>query len=114
MLYDDLVKKAVEEDSSDIHLEVGEYPKIRTAAGIIDMKGFNKLTQDDMYEIYDYIIAGNVALDKTYKEERKLDISFNTAGVRLRINFSFSNGLPVMTSRIIKDELPSFEELRTS
>jgi twitching motility protein PilT len=64
-----------------------------------------------MIEIYDYLIKGNLDADETYKQNRRLDISYEHAGLRFRVNISHTEDLPVATLRIIKNELPKYEDL---
>lgn len=111
MIFETIVEEAVKHGASDVHLKINEIPKLRIATGIIDAPGFKKLTESEMYEIYDYIILGNIKLDARYKEEKNLDVSMVVKGNRLRINLSHSDNLPVLTARIVKDELPAFEDL---
>ncbi len=111
MIFERIVEEAVKHGASDVHLKIGEIPKLRIATGIINAPGFGILAENEMYEIYDYIILGNVKLDERYKEEKNLDISMLVHGVRLRINLSHSDHMPVLTARIVKDELPAYEDL---
>ena len=75
------------------------------------MEGANVLKDDDMYEIYDYIIKGNVEKDKVFNETKKLDTSYEHNGIRLRVNMSYANEVPICTMRLIKNELPKYEDL---
>ncbi len=111
MIFEKIVTEAVKHGASDIHLKIEEYPKLRIATGIMDAPGLKKLTESDMYEIYDYILVGNLKLDEKYRKEKILDTSMVVKGTRLRINLSYSDNVPVLTARIIKDELPRFEDL---
>lgn len=111
MIFERIIEEAVKHGASDVHLKIKEIPKFRIATGIIDAPGFEPLAENDMFEIYDYIVLGNISLDERYKEEKNLEVSLVVKGVRLRINLSHSNYLPVLTARIVKDELPSFEDL---
>ena len=45
MLLDDLLKKVVEEDGSDLHITVGTPPRIRKGGSLIEMSS-DKLTSD--------------------------------------------------------------------
>ena len=69
------------------------------------------LTPEDMNEIYDYLIRGNLDKDSVFRETRKLDTSYEFKNVRFRVNISNSFDIPVYTLRLIKNELPTFEEL---
>ena len=69
------------------------------------------LTPDDMNEIYDYLVMGNLDKDTVFRDTRKLDTSYEFKNVRFRVNISNSFDIPVYTLRLIKNELPTFEEL---
>ena len=59
-----VIEQAIDKDASDIHLMSGLKPMYRIARSLVEMEGANVLKDDDMYEIYDYIIKGNVEKDK--------------------------------------------------
>lgn len=101
---------AIEKDASDIHLISGIAPTLRIARDLISI-GDEELTESDMYEIYDFFVRGNINKDEMYRETRKIDTSFEYKGLRLRVNISSTDGIPVFTLRIIKNNLPTFEEL---
>ena len=63
----------------------------------------NELTEDDMMEVYDYLVKGNLEADEQYKENRRLDTSYEHAGLRFRVNISHTENIPVATLRIIKN-----------
>lgn len=106
-----ILKIAKEQDASDIHLICGLKPKIRVRRILQEVEGFSELKEEDMYEIYDFFVKGNVEKDEIYRETRKLDTSYEFEDIRLRINISYTEGIPVMTLRIIKNTLPRFEDL---
>lgn len=108
---EELLKTAIGQDASDIHLICGLKPKLRIKRILQEAEGFETLKEEDMYEIYDYFIKGNVEKDEIYRKTKKLDTSYEYKDVRFRINVSYSNGIPIMTLRIIKNTLPKFEEL---
>ena len=61
--------------------------------------------------IYDYFIRGNIDKDAVFTQTKKLDSSFEFNGLRFRVNISLSGDVPVFTLRLIKNELPTFDEL---
>ena len=69
------------------------------------------LTPDDMNEMYDYLVRGNVDKDEVFNTTRRLDISYEYKDIRLRVNISLSNDIPLCTLRLIKNELPPYESL---
>ena len=106
-----VIEQAIDKDASDIHLMSGLKPMYRIARSLVEMEGANILKDDDMYEIYDYIIKGNVEKDKVFNETKKLDTSYEHNGIRLRVNMSYANEVPICTMRLIKNELPKYEDL---
>lgn len=111
IIIDDILRTAIQKDASDIHLISGIKPMLRIARNLVPYEGCEELTPDDMADIYDYFIRGNVDKDRVFKDTKKLDSSFEFEGLRLRVNISLSGDVPVFTLRIIKNELPTFEEL---
>ena len=108
---DDILRTAIQKDASDIHLISGIKPMLRIARNLVPYEGCEELTAEDMNDIYDYFIRGNLDKDKVFKDTKKLDSSFEFEGLRLRVNISLSGDVPIFTLRIIKNELPTFEEL---
>lgn len=102
---------AIEKDASDIHLIPGNKPMLRIARRLEPVPDSNELTEDDMMEVYDYLVKGNLEADEQYKENRRLDTSYEHAGLRFRVNISHTENIPVATLRIIKNTLPKYEDL---
>lgn len=102
---------AIKEDASDIHLVPKNKPMLRIARNIEPMEGTKELTEEDMAEVYDYLIKGNIEADEQYKQNRRLDTSYEYGGIRFRVNISHTDGIPVATLRLIKNELPRYEDL---
>ena len=108
---DEIIRAAIEKDASDIHLISGIKPTLRIRRDLIAVKGTDVLTDDDMYEIYDYFIRGSIEKDEVFRATRKLDTSFEFDEIRLRVNISLTKDVPIFTLRIIKSELPSYDSL---
>jgi len=108
---DNIIKIAIEQDASDIHLVSKRKPTLRIARELKEIEDLEVLKESDMYEIYDYFIRGNVDKDEIYKETRQLDSLYIYEDIRLRLNISSADEVPVFTLRIIKNELPKFSDL---
>ena len=106
-----ILKNAKEINASDVHLVPGRKPTVRIARELKEIEEEDVLTESDMLEIYDYFIRGNVDKDEIYRQTRQLDISFEFEDIRLRVNISSFDEVPIFTLRLIKNELPKFEEL---
>ena len=102
---------AKEKDASDVHLISGLKPMLRIRRELVEYECDEPISEDDMYEIYDYFVRGNIDKDKVFKQTKKLDTSFEFEDIRLRVNISLANEIPVVTMRLIKNELPKYEEL---
>ena len=107
----EILDKAMEIDASDVHLICGNKPMLRIARDLVPVEGSKVLTEDDMYEIYDTLVQGNVDKDEVFNTNRKLDMSYIHRDIRLRVNISLSDDIPLCTLRLIKNELPSYESL---
>ena len=108
---DNILKLVVEKDASDVHLICGNKPILRIARELKEIEEMDVLTPEDMNEIYDYLVMGNLDKDAVFRETRKLDTSYEFENVRFRANISNSFDIPVYTLRLIKNTLPTFEEL---
>ena len=106
-----ILKEAIEKNASDIHLIKGIKPVLRISRELIGLDEYEKLIEQDMFEIYDYFIRGNVEKDSVFRETKKLDTSFEFSNLRFRVNISLSNDVPTFTLRIVKNDLPKFEDL---
>ena len=107
----EILDKAMEVDASDVHLICGNKPMLRIARDLVPIKECDVLTEDDMYEYYDTLVQGNVDKDEVYNATRKLDMSYVHRDIRLRVNISSSDEIPLCTLRLIKNELPTYESL---
>ena len=105
------IDKVLETDASDVHLICGLKPMLRIRRDLVECRNTDILNEDDMYEIYDYFVRGNVDKDRVFKETKKLDTSFEFEDIRLRVNISMANEIPIFTMRLIKNQLPTYEEL---
>ncbi len=106
-----VLNEAVKKDASDVHLIPGIKPFLRIRRDLIEVKDSEELTNEDMIEIYDYFVRGNVDKDKVYRETKKLDSSYVFGDIRLRVNISTLDDIPVIVLRIIKNTLPRYEDL---
>lgn len=108
---DKIFDVAIEKDASDIHLISGNKPILRIARNLVEVEEAATLTNDDMLELYDYFVRGNVEKDNVFRTTKKLDASGEYKDVRIRINISLANEFPVFTLRLIKNKLPTFADL---
>ena len=107
----EVLKNAIQRNASDVHFICGLTPIFRVNRDLINYEENGPITTDDIWEIYDFFLKGNVEKDKYFKENRTLDTSMEFEDIRLRVNISYTDGVPVIITRIIKKELPKYEDL---
>ena len=101
-----IFQEAIEKNASDIHLVAGKRPMLRVARELNEIEDEEILDAEDMDEMYDYFVRGNIQKDEEYSKTKKLDFSYEYEGVRFRGNISSSDDIPVATLRLIKNTLP--------
>lgn len=106
-----ILEMAIEKDASDIHLIAGNKPILRISRELVPIDDMKVLTAEDMNEMYDYLVRGNVEKDEVFNTTRKLDTSYEYKDVRFRVNISLSDDVPLCTLRVIKNTLPPYESL---
>ncbi len=111
MNLNEILDKAMQLEASDVHFVCDNKPMLRIARTLVPVPDSEILTPEDMSEVYDYFIKGNVGKDTIFNEARRLDMSYEYKDIRLRVNLSLSDDIPICTLRLIRDELPSYESL---
>lgn len=106
-----VIKKAETMGASDIHFISNLKPMLRINRDLIPDDDSDVISNDDMWDIYDFFLEGNVEKDKLFRETKVLDSSIKFEGIRLRVNISYSDSVPVITTRLIKSTLPRYEDL---
>ena len=111
MNLNNLLDYVIDRDASDIHLVAGNKPLLRIIRQLVPIEEEEILTSEDMNDIYDQLVRGNVSLDEIYEKTKKLDTSYQYRDLRFRVNISLADNTPICTMRIIRNKLPTFEEL---
>ena len=106
-----ILSEAIKKNASDIHLVAGKKPILRISRTLNEIEDEVVLKSEDMFEMYDFFVRGNLQKDEEYHQTKKLDFSYEFEQVRFRGNISSSDDVPVATLRLIKSELPRFEDL---
>ena len=96
MNLDDYIDIAMEKDASDVHLIAGNKPMLRIMRDLVPIEEADILTPEDMNEIYDQLIKGNLDKDEVFNTTRKLDMSYIHKDIRLRVNISLSDNCQLM------------------
>ncbi|HEY9793018.1 MAG TPA: type IV pilus twitching motility protein PilT [Candidatus Obscuribacterales bacterium] len=107
---DKLFTMLKETDGSDLHMVVGQPPKMRIHGSIRNVEGYPPFTVESMRSYLFEILREDQA--KTYTDDRDLDFAYSLAGVaRFRCNFFNQNDGPAAVFRIIPEKIKTLTEL---
>ena len=70
ILIEHIIEEAMKRDASDIHLLYGLKPILRISRSLVELEDVDPLEESDLYEIYDYLVQGNLEKENAYKTER--------------------------------------------
>ena len=105
-----LVKIAMEEKASDLHLSAGVPPVIRVFGTIRPIEGYNRLMPADIEQMVRPIITDNQRGD--LEREGEIDFSYGIKGIgRFRCNLSRQRGSLTLAMRVISPVIKPIEDL---
>jgi twitching motility protein PilT len=106
----ELLERAVTIKASDVHIKSGQEPFYRVN-GELTESGFQVLAGESMQAIIDDIVPEH--LRDIYRRDHETDFSHVEEGVgRFRVNVFQSQGSPTVAMRHVKDQIPTFEQIR--
>lgn len=107
--FERLLKKAVELNSSDLHITVGIPPTMRIN-GNLEPYGNEKLTPGDIKEYVGKVLDEEQY--KRYNEVGEIDLSYSYQGMgRFRVNIFRQRGSDAMVLRIVAPQVPTLDSL---
>jgi twitching motility protein PilT len=107
---DDLLRRAVENKSSDLHLKVGNHPYLRVDGLLAPMSDVPRVTPEEMLSMA-FSMMTNRQKQK-FKETAELDMAYGVAGLgRFRVNVFQQRGNVGMVLRVIPTKIRTVEEL---
>jgi len=106
---EEILKFALVNKASDIHLMFGVSPKIRVNGELRNVDGFTEVDNNLTEEMVLSLLTDKQKED--FKNQRELDFSFESAENRFRCNVYFQKGSPACALRLISSQIPAFEEL---
>ncbi|HEX8872577.1 MAG TPA: type IV pilus twitching motility protein PilT [Candidatus Acidoferrum sp.] len=107
---DDLLRRAVENKSSDLHLKVGNHPYLRVDGLLTPLTDVPRITPEDMLSMA-FSMMTNRQKQK-FKETAELDMAYGVAGLgRFRVNVFQQRGNVGMVLRVIPTKIRTVEEL---
>src|SRR5438445_784279 len=110
MSIDDLLRRAVENKSSDLHLKVGNHPYLRVDGALNPLTDVPRVTPEEMLSMA-FSMMTNRQKQK-FKETAELDMAYGVAGLgRFRVNVFQQRGNVGMVLRVIPTKIRTNEEL---
>ena len=107
---DDLLRRAVEQKASDLHLKVGNHPYLRVDGVLHPQSDVPRVTPEEMLSMA-FSMMTNRQKQK-FKESAELDLAYGVAGLgRFRINVFQQRGNVGMVLRVIPTKIRTVEEL---
>lgn len=109
MALETLIKKAIEEGASDLHLRGGSPPRLRIDGELYELKQPVPTDQEIKLAIYEMLTEEQIERFEHYKE---LDFAFSAPHIcRMRINLFLQRNNFCASIRIIPDHIPTMEEI---
>jgi twitching motility protein PilT len=107
---DDLLRRAVENKASDLHLKVGNHPYLRVDGILMPIAEVARITPEEMLSMA-FSMMTNRQKQK-FKETAELDMAYGVAGLgRFRVNVFQQRGNVGMVLRVIPTKIRTIEEL---
>jgi twitching motility protein PilT len=107
---DDLLRRAVENRASDLHLKVGNHPYLRVDGLLNPLNDIPRVTPEEMLSMA-FSMMTNRQKQK-FKETAELDMAYGVAGLgRFRVNVFQQRGNVGMVLRVIPTKIRTIEEL---
>ncbi|NIO16795.1 MAG: PilT/PilU family type 4a pilus ATPase [Deltaproteobacteria bacterium] len=110
MNLNEILKVAVKNKASDVHLKVGLPPVLRVNGRLVPLKMDYRLKQEDLMGITNMVLSD--AQKERFREMRELDVAYSVSGLgRFRANIFMQRGTLGVALRVVPGGVLSFEEL---
>src|SRR2546428_12787656 len=107
---DDLLRRAVENKASDLHLKVGNHPYLRVDGLLAPLTDVPRIPPEEMLSMA-FSMMTNRQKQK-FKETAELDMAYGVAGLgRFRVNVFQQRGNVGMVLRVIPTKIRTSDEL---
>lgn len=107
--FEDLLKRAIEQNASDLHITVGIPPTYRINGALVPYGKVN-LTPDDTEQYVNFILTEDQKAE--YEKVGELDLSYSIQGIgRFRVNVFKQRGSNAMALRTVALNIPTLESL---
>ncbi len=110
MIIDDILRKAVEMQASDVHFKVGLPPVIRRFGALIPIRDHERMSNDSIGTIIGDVM--NQYQQAKFDTTNEIDLAYSLSGVaRFRVNCYKQRGSYGMVFRIVPTDPPMLSDL---
>jgi twitching motility protein PilT len=110
MHVNDLLKVAVDNGASDLHLKVGSYPMMRVRGDLLPASEEKRLDHEDVVAMSAAIMSA--AQRQRFKDAQEVDLAYSVAGLgRFRVNVFQQRGTVGLVLRVIPMQIKTIDEL---
>src|SRR4029453_1649424 len=110
MHVNDLLKLAVDNNASDLHLKVGSYPMMRVRGDLVPASEEKRLDHEDVVAMSAAIMSA--AQRQRFKDAQEVDLAYSVAGLgRFRVNVFQQRGTVGLVLRVIPMQIKTIDEL---
>ena len=108
---DGLLRRISALGASDLHLKLGQPPLARIDGQIQALPDEAPLTDDQLEQVVEAVTASTPDRYQVFASSGELDIGYEVAGSRYRVNAFRQRGSISVVCRVVPREIPSFETL---
>ena len=106
-----LLKTAMAQNASDVHIKVGSPPIMRVNGELAPMASANKISQEDALKIAFSVMSPGQR--EIFKKKNDIDLAYSIPGLgRFRCNAFVQRGAVGIVFRVIPMRIPTIEELQ--
>src|SRR5919206_3706813 len=110
MNIDDLLRIAMEQRASDLHLKVGNYPHLRIDGDLTPLTDQPRVSAEDMLTMAFSMMSARQK--QKFKETTEIDMAYGVAGLgRFRVNVFQQRGNVGLVLRVIPTKIRALDEL---
>src|ERR1700730_11291513 len=110
MHVNDLLKIAVEQGASDLHIKVGSYPMMRLRGALIPASEEKRLNHEDVVGMSAAVMS-NIHREK-FKDAQEVDLAYSVPGLgRFRVNVFQQRGTVGLVLRVIPMAIKTIDDL---
>jgi twitching motility protein PilT len=106
----ELLKTAISENASDLHIKVGSPPIMRVTGDLLPVVSEERISQQEAMKIAFAVMSPGQR--EVFKQKNELDLAYSVPGLgRFRCNVFIQRGTIGLVFRVIPMRIPSMEEL---